>query len=149
MFPVLRRFMEWVAVGVLKTCVSGRQKLVHFWKWWGSLSLSFVITTGCATLRCAWTSLSTNELNFNRQGANRLLSEMCEQFTAFERNFRLWELQMWSNNMTHLPFCERKSPLMIRNTQKRFSLFSKNPILVFKTYARIRPQSTYFQCHVY
>jgi hypothetical protein len=44
-----------------------------------------------------------NELNISHQKGNRLLKEMFDRMTSFQRNILLWAAQLQSSSMTHFP----------------------------------------------
>jgi hypothetical protein len=58
-----------------------------------SMKSEVVIITECVTLPlCIDTRQQTDELNVNLQGGNKLVGEVLDKITAFERKFQLWEL---------------------------------------------------------
>jgi len=74
------------------------------------------------------------------------------QWNVWQNN-NVWEGAFNVGNATVIKryssqFWERKSSLMLRDMWKEFSFFNKNSTPIFKIYACMRPQSTYFQCHL-
>lgn len=76
-------------------------------------------------------------LNVSLQGANHLVNEMLNKITAFLMKLRLWEQQIWSNNMTLFPILRTENLTDAKNTPKKFRFFHKNSAPVFKIYAHV------------
>jgi hypothetical protein len=47
-------------------------------------------------------------INLILRGANHLINEVSDKTRQFERKLRLWEIQLWLNNMMHSPILRKK-----------------------------------------
>jgi hypothetical protein len=81
---------SWFSRGVMLKRVYGlKLEVESFLRKKGNVDLSFVITTGYVTAFCIDITQHYNELDVNLQGANRLISEVFDKITAFEKKLRL------------------------------------------------------------
>jgi hypothetical protein len=100
---------------------------------WSSLDVRLCV--------CADNTQHLNELNITLQERNHLVNEMFYKITAFEKNLRLWKLHLRRNNATLINYDntdDKKYAEEIQLVQQEFNFL----------YASMRPQSTYFQCHL-